>query len=619
MAGYIGSKAVTLSTTAADVAGNAVIDGNLTVKGTTVTIDSAAVQEIRLGDNDKMTFGDATGGDLQIYHDGSASYVRDTGTGGLRLQAASDIRFVGNNTGENMLIATENSSVDLYYDNNKKLATTSTGVDITGTLTSDGMTVGGSDFANTTYTGSSVNLTGVYTGLTSDGGFAVNVRDSGYLQFSTSNTERMRIDSNGNVGIGTSLPATPLDVTKAGGGNFVAAFQNTTSATPYGVHIKDAASGANGYPLFQVTNSAGSTAHLLVHSGTGNVGIGTSSPQRSLSIGTHGTSSSAEIAFGTTTTGNASLLFGDGTTGTSLYDGYIQYQHNGGNMLFATGGGSERMRIDSSGAVAIGDSNPTRHGQTTKTLIYNGSGTTGDFALHVGRVGTGTENQVCFSNGYGKVGSITTSGTSTAYNTSSDYRLKENVTDVTDGITRVKQLAPKRFNFIVDPDTTVDGFIAHEAQTVVPEAVTGTQDAMRDEEYEVTPAVEATFDEDTGFATVKQYGQRKVISDFAPWFSAAKNGEKVAELKTIYANIKTLNNYISLPNIGTKGGMETALREFEESNPALCTPMPSEDQFYGASKGSNRLAPHIQWVFIPATKDISIEGEETKNSALTIL
>ena len=62
MAGYIGSKAVTLSTTAADVAGNAVIDGDLTVKGTTVTIDSAAVQEIRLGDNDKMTFGDATGG-----------------------------------------------------------------------------------------------------------------------------------------------------------------------------------------------------------------------------------------------------------------------------------------------------------------------------------------------------------------------------------------------------------------------------------------------------------------------------------------------------------------------------------------------------------------------------
>ena len=78
----------------------------------------------------------------------------------------------------------------------------------------------------------------------------------------------------GNVGIGTSSPDTPLDVTKAGGGNFVAKFQNTTAATPYGVSIKDAASGANGYPLLQVTNSSGSTAHLKVMSGTGDVIFG---------------------------------------------------------------------------------------------------------------------------------------------------------------------------------------------------------------------------------------------------------------------------------------------------------------------------------------------------------
>ena len=71
----------------------------------------------------------------------------------------------------------------------------------------------------------------------------------------------------GNLGIGAS-PSIPLQVEKAGGGNFVASFQNTTSGTPYGVHIKDAASGANGYPLLQVTNSAGSTAHLKVMSGT---------------------------------------------------------------------------------------------------------------------------------------------------------------------------------------------------------------------------------------------------------------------------------------------------------------------------------------------------------------
>lgn len=76
------------------------------------------------------------------------------------------------------------------------------------------------------------------------------------------------------------------------------------------------------------------------------------------------------------------------------------------------------------------------------------------------------------------VGSINVSSTSTSYNTSSDYRLKENLTPITDGIERVKLLQPKRFNFIIDPEKTVDGFLAHEAQEVVPEAVSGEKDGV---------------------------------------------------------------------------------------------------------------------------------------------
>jgi hypothetical protein len=87
-------------------------------------------------------------------------------------------------------------------------------------------------------------------------------------------------------------------------------------------------------------------------------------------------------------------------------------------------------------------------------------------------------NQIVFYNPNGAVGTIRTTGSSTAYNTSSDYRLKENVTGITDGIERVKQLNPSRFNFIIDADTTVDGFLAHEAATVVPEAVSGEKDAV---------------------------------------------------------------------------------------------------------------------------------------------
>ena len=131
-------------------------------------------------------------------------------------------------------------------------------------------------------------------------------------------------------------------------------------------------------------------------------------------------------------------------------------------------------------AIAMGDANPTRHSKATRLLCYNGSGTGTDFALHVGRVGTGAESQVCFSNGYGEVGSIKTSGTSTSFNTSSDYRLKESITYDFDATTRLKQLKPCRFNFKTDADKTVDGFLAHEVSSIVPEAINGEKDATQD-------------------------------------------------------------------------------------------------------------------------------------------
>jgi len=86
--------------------------------------------------------------------------------------------------------------------------------------------------------------------------------------------------------------------------------------------------------------------------------------------------------------------------------------------------------------------------------------------------------QIRFYNPNGEIGNISTSGTSTSYNTSSDYRLKENVVAITGATDRLKQLNPSRFNFIADADTTVDGFLAHEVQAVVPEAITGTKDAV---------------------------------------------------------------------------------------------------------------------------------------------
>ena len=116
-------------------------------------------------------------------------------------------------------------------------------------------------------------------------------------------------------------------------------------------------------------------------------------------------------------------------------------------------------------------------------------------------------------------GSISVNNNATAYNTSSDYRLKENVVVLNNGISRVKQLLPKRFNFIADAETTVDGFIAHEAQTVVPEAVTGTRDEV----------------DENGNPVMQGIDQSKLV----PLLTAALQ-EAIAKIETLEAKVAAL-------------------------------------------------------------------------------
>ena len=137
---------------------------------------------------------------------------------------------------------------------------------------------------------------------------------------------------------------------------------------------------------------------------------------------------------------------------------------------------SEKMRIDSSGNVIVG---------ATATNGPDGGNATGIVIAHNGRFYTSSNNGSNLFEfnvtGTGGVGSIHVNTSGTAYNTSSDYRLKQGVEDMTGAINRVKALAPNRFQFIADADTTLDGFLAHEAQTVVPEAVTGTKAEVDDD------------------------------------------------------------------------------------------------------------------------------------------
>ena len=119
-------------------------------------------------------------------------------------------------------------------------------------------------------------------------------------------------------------------------------------------------------------------------------------------------------------------------------------------------------------------------GTTSKgtTRAYFEDSSNSRMVLSLGTSTTAASTLAAFKNPNGTVGTISTNGTATAYNTSSDYRLKENVVPVTGAADRVKLLKPVNFNFIADPETAVDGFLAHELSEVIPEAVTGEKDAV---------------------------------------------------------------------------------------------------------------------------------------------
>ena len=156
--------------------------------------------------------------------------------------------------------------------------------------------------------------------------------------------------------------------------------------------------------------------------------------------------------------------------------------HYGASLVFKTrsngGANAENMRIDSEGSLLLGvtaqiaSNNSVLHIDADAVATSAGS-------LMSSCAATSEVYHVHFRNGNGGVGGINTSGTATAYVTSSDYRLKENVDYTWDATTRLKQLKPARFNFISDDtNTLVDGFIAHEVSSIVPEAITGAKDAV---------------------------------------------------------------------------------------------------------------------------------------------
>ncbi len=165
----------------------------------------------------------------------------------------------------------------------------------------------------------------------------------------------------------------------------------------------------------------------------------------------------------------------DSTPGNNDMPGRLIFSTTSDGALSPT----ERMRITSSGMVALGGADPSTASTSSLLYVIAGSSSSSGTKYESKATSTSTRHHFAFTYGSSTIGTITTQNNLTQFNTSSDYRLKENLVDIEDGIARVKQLSPKRFNFITSPEYTVDGFIAHEAQTIVPEAVTGTHNGVQ--------------------------------------------------------------------------------------------------------------------------------------------
>jgi len=230
---------------------------------------------------------------------------------------------------------------------------------------------------------------------------------------------------------------------------------------------------------------ASAPADSVAIDASGNVGIGTASPFAGLTVGQETAAGNLTLAAfyanGTATGGNSAEL-----NIIASSDNINLKTKAGDSLSFTTNNsGSEAMRIDSSGNLLVGQSSTTNPaGASVVGHSLNASGfisscRASDFSANFGR--TGTDGTIVnFAKDGTAVGSISVTGSSTAYNTSSDYRLKEDWQPVANAITDVKALKPCNFAWKAD-GTRVNGFLAHELAEVVPEAVHGEKDAVDDE------------------------------------------------------------------------------------------------------------------------------------------
>jgi hypothetical protein len=245
------------------------------------------------------------------------------------------------------------------------------------------------------------------------------------------------------------------------------------------------------FPAADTIAFAEGGAEAMRINSSGFVGIGTTSPAYALDV--RGANPTVRVSRSGTAGQVVSLLFEDGNA-TLGAGSTTRIASDAGAMSFSTGGtsgsdsgGTERARIDASGQFLVGTtSNP---GGGTSVAAFSGAD-----VLNVNNTaaGTGSVTSVYFKRNATTVGSITVTGSATAYVTSSDYRLKENIAPMTGALANVALLKPVTYKWKVD-GSDGQGFIAHELNEVVPDCVSGEKDAVDADGNPVHQGIDTSF------------------------------------------------------------------------------------------------------------------------------